>query len=30
MKSCLGVTPVTYKQFHNKWSAGFEPTPFDF
>jgi hypothetical protein len=27
-----GVTPVFLKQFHNKWSwsAGFEPTPFDF
>ncbi len=30
VKSCLGVTPVTYKQFHIKWSVGFEPTPFDF
>jgi hypothetical protein len=30
MKSCQDVTPVTLKQFHNKWWAGFEPTPFDF
>jgi hypothetical protein len=32
MKSGLGVSPVTQKQFHNIWTfwAGFELTPFDF